>query len=296
MITSKPNILIKLINKKALIIVFSLFTFYSLNAQSINATQTIGTEIFETEEWKAENKAKYFANEMDWQGLYTSGHWAEDISSWINIHTKVLNDSFRFTDDFKKISERIEDPSQYKDFVEKVAFYLREQSKNNYINKIASLVRLSGKITNYEGILASYIKGAPGTQAPDLIIKDNDKTFILKNNKLAVGNYSKTMLLFYASGCQPCEDLLKQLPNYYENINNKGVKIISMSADEDEKVFKAKDFLWKDSYCDYEGVRGANFQNYAIIGTPTIFLLDNTGKILLRTASLEEILGYLKIE
>jgi thioredoxin-related protein len=132
----------------------------------------------------------------------------------------------------------------------------------------------------------------PGTVAPNIIIKEKNKNFTIKINELETSNYTKTMLLFYTSSCGYCEILLQKLPVYFENIKAKGVKIISVSADLDENIFKnkAESFLWKDAYLDSEGI---NFQTYGITGTPTIFLIDNTGKILLKTSALEEILGYI---
>ena len=244
----------------------------------------------------AENTAKFIADDMDWELLYHTESWNKVIAVWVNLHTRELKDILRFKEDFDKISNKINDPVQYKDFTLKTADHLLKGGMESIINIIAEDVRNSGKITDYSGVLAYYLKGAPGTQAPDLIIKNDKMNSILKIRELADKNSTKTMLLFYASGCGPCENLLEKLPGHYENIKAKGVKIIAVSADQDEKIFKdkAKDFLWKDVFCDYEGFRGINFRNYGVSGTPTIFLLDNTGKILLRTASLEEILGYLK--
>lgn len=71
---------------------------------------------------------------------------------------------------------------------------------------------------------------------------------------------------------------------------------MAISADTNEKVFKdkAKYFPWKDTFCDYEGKAGINFQNYGAIGTPTLFLLDKTGKIEAKMAGLDEVLDKLK--
>lgn len=246
-------------------------------------------------EKEAENNAKFIADDMDWQILYNSGHSSEVITAWVNLYTHQLKNVFKFREDFQKITEKIKDPAQYKDFAEQTASSLTKNNKIHYINFVADLVRGSGKIENYTGSLAAYMKATLGTQAPDLVIEENNKNTVLKSNELANGSYSKTMLLFYATGCGPCENLLQQLPSHLENIKAKGVRLIALSGDEDEKVFKdkAKDFQWKDVFCDYKGIRGANFQNYAITGTPTIFLLDHNGKILLRTAALEEVLGYI---
>jgi thioredoxin-related protein len=56
--------------------------------------------------------------------------------------------------------------------------------------------------------------------------------------------------------------------------------MISLSTDKDEAAFKkkAKDLLWKDVYADLKGLEGKNFKNYGVSGTPTLFLVDASGK------------------
>lgn len=269
----------------------------------VNITQGIGPKLLDSQEKEARNIAEYIAQELDWEALYTSGHWTEIISSWVSIHTQVLKDPSAFINDFAKINKKIKDSKLYTDFAGRTAYFLTQQGKDALISNIAPLVISSGKITNYEGSLAAYTKGTVGTQAPDLILSEGGKNKdtkeqknILKSNDLAGTAYNKTLLIFYESGCGPCENLLKEIPGNYENIKSKGVRIISISADEDEKVFKdkAKDFPWKDTYCDYEGFKGLNFKNYGVAGTPTIVLIDHSGKILLRTAVLGEVLDHLK--
>lgn len=269
----------------------------------INASQGIGTEILDNEAQKADNIARFMVKDMNPQVLYTSGYWTGMISSWVTLHTQVLQDPYRFVEDFSKVSQKITDKQQYTDFVGRTTYYLNEQGKDQYISGIAPWVRSSGKITAYEGSLAVYLKGAVGTQAPDLVFTrhignpadHNHDMQIMKPGELAGEGTDKALLLFYESGCGPCENLLQQLPGNYDLLKKRGIRIISISADHDEAVFtaKAQNFPWKkDVYCDYEGLKGTNFVNYAVLGTPTMFLLDKTGKIILRTASLQEVLDY----
>jgi peroxiredoxin len=288
--------------KKSITVLLLTILFGISNAQKIDQKEKISQIIQTTknissgnpasEKEYAKNTLKYIAEEIDWQTLYSTEQWSDIISSWVYLNTSILLDFYVFKDDFKTISNKITDPIQYTDFVGKMAYFLTKQNKKDYINFFAPLVRASGKIEKYDGVLASYIKGTPGTYAPDLIIKEQDKNTILKSKELATGNYTQTLLIFYASDCAHCQLLFQNLPDHLENIKAKGVRLISLSADRNEKEFndKAKTFLWKDVFCDYEGIKGTNFQNYAIIGTPTMFILDHDGKIILRTSSLEEVL------
>jgi len=37
---------------------------------------------------------------------------------------------------------------------------------------------------------------------------------------------------------------------------------------------------------------GINFENYAVIGTPTLFLIDKKGKVLQKMATISEVLDW----
>ncbi|WP_177435552.1 alkyl hydroperoxide reductase [Pseudomonas sp. Irchel 3E19] len=114
--------------------------------QIVNITQGIGTEIYPAEEEKAKNIAEYIARELDWQTLYTSGHWHGVISSWVAIHTQVLNDPKDFATDFAAIRKKLKDPEQYTDFSKIVASALSQGGKDNFIAVISPRVGASDQI------------------------------------------------------------------------------------------------------------------------------------------------------
>lgn len=101
---------------------------------------------------------------------------------------------------------------------------------------------------------------------------------------------SPTLLVFYESGCGNCDIQLKEIKNRYAELQEKGIRVVTVSADRDTTVYEyhSKDFPWEDKLCDYEGFEGADFKNYGVIGTPTIFLIDETGAIEGRYARLED--------
>lgn len=87
-----------------------------------------------------------------------------------------------------------------------------------------------------------------------------------------------------------------QLPKNYDFLKTKKIRIISIAADENQEQFNttANKLPWSDKYFDYGGLIGLNFKNYAILGTPTIFLIDDLGKIEAKLANLNEVLELLK--
>lgn len=260
----------------------------------VNITKGIGTTMQKSEEGKAKDIARYIAQKLDWKALYTSGHWTEVISSWADMHALVLRDSHAFAKDVETVGVRIQDPVQYKDFAESLAIAFTRSGKDEFIEAITPVIKASGKITDYQGYLAVYGKGTVGSQAPDLILKNKDaETQRIKSSELAGPGNEKTLLVFYESDCGACKNLLEELPGKNELLKRRKVRIISISADTEREVFKekSKNFPWQeDVYCDYEGFNGSNFKNYGVQGTPTMFVVDKTGTIILRTASLQEVL------
>ncbi len=101
-----------------------------------------------------------------------------------------------------------------------------------------------------------------------------------------------TLLLFYRSDCHPCEDALIALSNRYSWLKAHNVRVIAISADETEELFKAKLVYhqWPDTYCDLTGLDGPNFRNYAVLGTPALYLLNRKGVIDRKSGYIEELL------
>lgn len=263
----------------------------------VNLVQGIPPQLTDDYEKRARLVDEYITSELNYDHLYTSGYWTGIIQSWVQMHSQMLKNKEIFTNHFITIGKRIPDPKKYTDFVGRVTYYLTQYGKDDFIESIATTVLSSDKITSYEEkTMQVYIQARIGSKAPDLIITEhignkddhNHKTTVIKSEDFAQLPYTKTLLVFYESGCGPCEVLMQQLPGNYEFLNKKGVKIIAISSDQNEQRFKntSYNFPWKDTYCDYEGKQGINFKNYAVQGTPTIFLIDSAGIIKSKMASM----------
>ena len=101
------------------------------------------------------------------------------------------------------------------------------------------------------------------------------------------------VLVFYRSSCGSCETSLERLKIYYKNLVAKGLKIIALSDVTDKSDFQkiASGFPWTNICCDLGGINGINFKNYAVIGTPTMYLLNSKGTIIQKLATVEELLA-----
>lgn len=266
----------------------------------VNVVKGIAPKLTDKQEEKANAVNHFIVNELSYDELYTSGHWTGIIQNWIQLHAQYYKDKDKFVKEFRIIHHKISDPKKYTDWVGKVTYYLSLYSKDDFIEAIAPVVIGSHKVTSYEGkTMQVYVKALIGSQAPDLVITEhegkledhNHKTTILKSRDLAMGEYKQTLLVFYQSGCGPCEQLMHQLPQQYAALKDKGVRIISLSADEGEQVYanSSRDYPWPDKYCDFKGKAGVNFSNYAVEGTPTLILLDKQGRVVKRSAALSDL-------
>ena len=266
--------------------------------QIVNLTMGIGTIITLDEKEKAININTFITNELDFSVLYTSNHWGGIINSWTEIQIKVLKDDAKMLADATTILNRIKSDAVYTDFVINLTKELTKAGKDDALFALIPSIKNSKRLLHYDGVLNIFKQDLTG-KAPDLTIvtyngikeAKNQITTVIKTDDLK----SKfTLLVFYKSGCGPCEETMLGLVGNYKELVSKGIKIVSIAADTDEKVFKDTSLPhpWPDKYCDFEGTKGINFKNYAVIGTPTMYVIDSKGFILYKMATIAEVLEF----
>ena len=269
--------------------------------QIVNITMGIGTKIVTDEKEKANNINDFVVNDLDFSLLYTSNHWRGIINNWVQLQTQILKDDVKLMQDAKTILNRLPSDLIYTDFLVNLTKELNKKGKDHILDALTPGIKNSNRLLNYNGVLSIYQKDLSG-KAPDLSIvtyigKKEDKNYkktVLKTTEL---NSKFTLLVFYRSGCGPCEETMKGLIDNYKVIKDKGFRIITIAADTDQQIFENTSLLqpWKDTYCDFEGSKGENFSNYAVIGTPTIYLINNVGNILVKLATITEVLNFVNL-
>ena len=272
-------------------------TFYAAKfRQIVNLTMGIGTIITLDEKEKANNINDFIVNELDFASLYTSNHWGGVINNWVQLQTMAIKDDSLFVQNAKTILNRLPSNAIYTDFVINLTKNLTKAGKDKVLADLFMDIKNSNRLLNFKGVLDIYQQDLTG-KAPDLIItspldKAGKRSTIGLNT---AGFHSKyTLILFYRSGCGPCEETLAGLKANYKDLVAKGFRIIAISADTDEAVFKntASEQPWTDKYCDLDGTNGVNFKNYAVIGTPTMYILDAKGMIKTKVATVQELLDW----
>jgi len=132
-----------------------------------------------------------------------------------------------------------------------------------------------------------------GSKAPPLTIND------LNGKKVALYDLQSeySLVLFYASWCPHCSEMMPQLKTLYDKTDRSKIEIIAISIDSEKKSWQ--DFIEKGKYtwinsCDlkiWDGKAAADFYVYA---TPTMLLLDKNKNILAKPTSFEELKEALK--
>lgn len=102
------------------------------------------------------------------------------------------------------------------------------------------------------------------------------------------------LLDFWASWCGPCKREIPNMKKLYEQYNSKGFEIISISIDKDADAWKGavKQFQLKWPNLLDEGGTAADL--YKVQAIPTMFLIDNSGKVILDGKRGEELAAEMK--
>lgn len=224
------------------------------------------------------DRRRFIEEELDPDALYTSGLWRDLISQTAAIY----EDENDYIKAMMACLERTKSQTVYLQLAEDLIAICEQYGWQEQEERLIYYLNNKGRITEPTGKLKQLMtlfKLAKGSKAP-----------AFSQGKLSKG---RVLLVFYESGCGPCENEMQQLKGNYALLKEKGYEIVSVSADTDEAVFRntAESFPWKGKYCDLQGFEGEDFVNYGVIGTPTFYLIDKAGIVQGRYARLSDMPG-----
>lgn len=150
--------------------------------------------------------------------------------------------------------------------IDSVFQHLSPVLQNHSLGLVLKSYIKSGSLLNAIPIKQKDIMGR------DVIISFSDKSYIL--------------LDFWASWCAPCRENNPRLKELYKKYKHKKFKIVSISSDENVNSWKkavAKDSMNWINVSDLKGWNNEYTIKYGIRSLPTYILVDQDGKILLRT-------------
>ena len=105
----------------------------------------------------------------------------------------------------------------------------------------------------------------------------------------------KTILVFWASWCPHCEEIMPVINSFYDGGINYEVIAISIDESEDEllKSLRETNFSWIN-IAEFEGWNGAIIEEYGIVATPSVFVLDENKKIIGKPIGKKELKKFLE--
>jgi len=242
--------------------------------------------------------AKNYFTQIDFDALYGSSMWFAIINSCMEAYVKESPFHETFGSAIASNLKRIKNEQVYVDLIDAAISITEKFSWSKDQDEIVEFIVNDNRIKNPTGKLQKIIQLyalSNGKKAPNLqvtqIMGTKSKTVILNTATL---NSKYSLLLFYQSDCGHCETAIDELKNNYKDTVQKGIKIVSIAGDTNQEKYSktASTFPWTDKYCDVEGMNGINFKNYAVLGAPTIYLLNNKGIVLSKMATVKEVLDF----
>lgn len=215
---------------------------------------------------------------LDINGLFTSGLWFSTLNNLLALYDNGTPYHKDFIRDMSLLLEKANSQRIYNTLSENLFAICEATGWNDMEEQLAYYLINSERIQNPTGRLAMMMatfKLGKGNKVPELT-----------QGILPGGN---TLLVFYESGCGPCENEMQQLKGNYPLLKERGYEVVSVSADTDQQIFRntADAFPWDNKYCDFKGFQGEDFRNYGVIGTPTFYVIEN-GIIKGRFARIED--------
>lgn len=136
--------------------------------------------------------------------------------------------------------------------------------------------------------LAKYKDMQIGQTAPDFILPLLNG----ENIKLSKCEKDKILLVFWASWCPHCKDLIPQIENWYTNEKQKSWQVYCISIDSEKQELEA--FIKSNNIqipilCNFQGWDTQAALDYNIYATPTMIVLDKDLQILEKPSNLNEL-------
>ncbi len=147
-----------------------------------------------------------------------------------------------------------------------------------------AMTPLSAGIPMIEGIKMLEV----GAAAPDFTIKDADGA----PYHLADMKGKRTILIvFWSIFCEPCRAEMPAIQKLYDKYKDRGLDVVSIALDGEPLKSSIVGFVKQEGYTFRVLIDELDAQEmfkvadpYGVAGTPTVYLLDGTGKVVLAKA------------
>jgi peroxiredoxin len=127
-----------------------------------------------------------------------------------------------------------------------------------------------------------------GGPAPEIVLPDSSGKLV----SLTGSRNEKTLVVFYATWCPHCKELLPRLSDLLPPANKYNISVFAVALDTSRNdwvnfiIEKKNPF---QNLCDFTGWNGKAVGDYYIYATPSMFLIDKNNKILGKPISYDEL-------
>jgi len=137
--------------------------------------------------------------------------------------------------------------------------------------------------------LEKYAELSVGKKAPEIVVPNQDGEEI----KLSRINAEYTLVIFWASWCPHCNDMLPKVHNIYTNsVSQERLQVLSISLDKEKsewtEAIVKNGYSWLNA-SDLQGWDSKAAIDYNIYATPTMFLLNKNKKIVAKPITYSEL-------
>ena len=133
-----------------------------------------------------------------------------------------------------------------------------------------------------------------GAIAPDLAFPDPDGNI----RKLSDLRGKVVLLDFWASWCRPCRGENPHVVAMYQKYHDKGFEVFSVSLDRDKESWRraiaADGLVWPNHVSDLKYWSSEAARTYGVSSIPSMFLLDQNGRIIAKNLRGEALSNALK--
>jgi len=134
-----------------------------------------------------------------------------------------------------------------------------------------------------------------GGTPPNFSLTSEEGKMVNLNNYAKQGEY--TLLIFWASWCHKCEQEMPVLNQVYDRFSDQGFQVVAFSLDMNETSWK-KGITDKavpgQNVTQLKGWQSSIVKDYRVTQTPTSFLLDSEGNIVLKPKRIFEVDNFLR--
>lgn len=131
----------------------------------------------------------------------------------------------------------------------------------------------------YKELLASYQKTSPGKQVPEIVIPRDSRGALILSEIPA----RYILVVFWASWCPHCNDMLPKLHGLYQRYSRSDLEIVAVSMDNIKKDWednlKRNGYSWIN-HSELKGWDCSIAYDYGIRATPTMILIDRNRTVI----------------